>query len=653
MKKTIGIFAHVDAGKTTFSEQLLYHTKSIRSLGRVDYKTSFLDNNDIEKERGITIFAEQAVFNIDDNKYVLLDTPGHVDFSAEMERALSVIDYGILLVSAVEGVQGHTETVWNLLKKYNVPTFIFINKIDRVGASVEETILDIKENLTKDVVLVNKIKDMDEELIEFISEKNEDLLERYFEGNYEENLWIEEFKKQIKNKVAYPCFVGSALLDKGIKEFIEGFNELTYTNYKELVDKPFKGRVYKVRYDKAGTRNTYIKALEGRLKVRDEISYVNKDRLIEKVSSIKIPSGNKSTIVNEVEAGDLFVVTGITSLKAGDGINEEKINFNIMPTLKSKVIYEEKLNVKDVLGVFRILESEEPALNILWNEELKEIQVSIMGKIQLEILQEIAKDRFNLNIEFGPCEIMYKETINEEVIGYGHFEPLKHYAEVHLKLTPNKRGEGITFINNCHADNLSTGHQNLIKSHIFEREHNGILTGSPVTDINITLLTGRAHNKHTEGGDFREATFRALRQGLEQVPNILLEPYYKFKINVELDYMGRVISDIQRLSGEFEAPIIGESKVTIIGRGPVSTFMDYSSEILTFTKGKGNISLVFDSYDICHNQEEAIERRGYDKGADTKYTSNSVFCSKGTGYIVKWEDAKDYMHCTSEEYKKR
>jgi len=653
MKKTIGIFAHVDAGKTTFSEQLLYHTKAIRNLGRVDYKTSFLDNNDIERERGITIFAEQAIFNIDDSEYILIDTPGHVDFSAEMERALSVIDYAILLVSAVEGVQGHTETVWNLLRKYKIPTFIFINKIDRVGASVEDTINDIKENLSKDVILVDKVNDMDESLIEFISEKNEDLLEKYFEGKYEERVWIDEFKKQIKDELAFPCFKGSALLDNGVEEFIESFHKLTYTKYNDFLDRPFKGRVYKVRYDKSGTRITYIKGLEGKLKVRDEISHLNEENFREKVSSIKIPNGTKMSIVDTVEAGELFCITGITALNPGDGINTEKINFNIVPTLKSKVIFDNSYNVKDILRYFRILESEEPALNILWNEELKEIQVSIMGKIQLEILKEIAKDRFNINIEFGPCEIMYKETISKEVIGYGHFEPLKHYAEVHLKLEPNKRGTGITFVNNCHADNLSTGHQNLIKSHIFEREHNGILTGSPVTDINITLLTGRAHNKHTEGGDFREATFRALRQGLEQVENILLEPYYKLKITVELDYMGRVISDIQRLSGDFEPPIIGESKVTIIGRGPVSTFMDYSSEILTFTKGKGNISLVFDGYDICHNKVEAIERRGYDKNADTKYTSNSVFCEKGSGYIVNWKEAKDYMHCTEEEYKKR
>lgn len=650
MKKTIGILAHVDAGKTTFSEQILYHTKSIRNRGRVDHKNSFLDTHDIEKERGITVFSEQATFQIGSSTYYLIDTPGHIDFSTEMERALSILDYAILLISGVEGIQGHTETIWNLLRKYNIPTFIFINKMDRTGADLERTLEEINENLTKDICHIDSIHGMSEELIEFISERNEDLLERYFNGTYEETIWITELKKLIKENKVFPCLSGSALQDEGIDNFLNIFNELTYTNYDE--DDEFSGRVHKIRYDNNGTRITFIKAISGSLKVRDEVTYETLDEEIaEKVSSIRFYNGSKFTTVEKISAGDIFAVTGITKAMPGEGIgkNRENIKFNMIPTLMSKVIFDKSYTVKEVLGYFRILESEDPALNIIWNETHQEIQVSIMGKIQLEVLKEVALNRFNLKIEFGPCEIMYKETIDSKTYGYGHFEPLKHYAEVHLKMEPNKRGEGITFENKCHADDLTTGNQNLIKTHIFERNHHGLLTGSPITDMKITLLTGRAHNKHTEGGDFREATFRSIRQGLEKANNILLEPFYKFKIDVELDYMGKVISDIQRLNGSFDPPETKINKVSITGRGPVATFMDYSSEILTFTKGKGSVSLIFDGYDVCHNTEEVIEKIGYDKNADIEYSSSSIFCSKGQGFVVHWDKVEEYIHCEVKE----
>ena len=645
MKKTIGILAHVDAGKTTFSEQVLYHTNTIRNRGRVDHKTSFLDTNNIEKERGITIFSDQAIFEINDSTYYLLDTPGHIDFSSEMERTLSILDYAILIVSAVEGIQGHTETIWNLLRKYNVPTFFFINKIDRAGADLEKIIEEIKGDLTEDICYINRFMDLDEEIIEFISERDDILLEKYLNGDYEEEEWILALKTLIKENKIFPCLSGSALQDEGIENFLNIFNGLTITNYNEVSD--FSGRVYKIKYDDNGTRLTFIKALSGSLKVRDEVSYGKDDEIIEKVSSIRIYNGNRFSTVDKVVAGDVFAVTGLTMAEAGSGIGELKdsIDFNMVPTLMSKVIYDSSYNVKDILRYFRILESEDPALNVNWNEALQEIQVSIMGKIQLEVLKEMVDERFNLKIDFGPCEIMYKETIGDVTYGYGHFEPLKHYAEVHLKLEPNNRGEGITFENKCHADDLTTGHQNLIKTHIFERDHHGLLTGSPITDIKFTLLTGRAHNKHTEGGDFREATFRAIRQGLEKIENMLLEPYYKFKIDVDLEYMGRVISDIQRLKGSFNPPDNKLNKVTITGRGPVSTFMDYSAEILTFTKGKGSINLIFDGYDVCHNSEEVIERLEYNKNADIEYSSSSVFCSKGQGFIVPWDKVEEYMHC--------
>lgn len=649
MKKTIGILAHVDAGKTTFSEQVLYHTNSIRNRGRVDHKNSFLDVHNIEKERGITIFSDQAIFEIEDSTYYLIDTPGHVDFSSEMERALSILDYAILIISGVEGIQGHTETIWSLLRKYNVPTFFFINKMDRTGASLEKIIGEIRENLTSDLCYINKLNSLEDGLIEFISERDDILLERYFNGDYNEEEWILALKNFIKESRVFPCLSGSALQDEGIDNFLKVFNDLTITNYKE--DDKFSGRVYKIKYDDNGTRLTFIKALSGSLKVRDEVSYEKDGERTEKISSIRLYNGSKFITVDKVDAGDVFAVTGLTSAKAGEGLGELKgeVSFNMVPTLMTKVIFDKSNNVKDVLRYFRVLESEDPALNVLWNEAVQEIQVSIMGKIQLEVLKEVIDERFNLKIDFGPCEIMYKETIGNISYGYGHFEPLKHYAEVHLKLEPNDRGEGITFKNKCHADDLTTGNQNLIKTHIFEREHHGLLTGSPITDIKFTLLTGRAHNKHTEGGDFREATFRAIRQGLEKSENILLEPYYKFKIDVDLEYMGRIISDIQKLNGSFNPPETRLNKVTITGRGPVSTFMDYSSEILTFTKGKGSINLIFDGYDVCHNTEEVIERLGYNKNADIEYTSSSVFCSKGQGFVVPWNKVETYIHCERKE----
>ena len=651
MKKIIGILAHVDAGKTTFSEQVLYNTNAIRSRGRVDHKNSFLDSHNIEKSRGITVFSDQATFKINDSEYYLIDTPGHIDFSSEMERALSILDYAILLIDGVEGIQGHTETIWSLLRKYKIPTFFFINKMDRVGADLNKVIEEIRLSFTKDVCYIKDVYNMEEQLIEFVSERNEKLLEMYFLGNYNNGLWIEEMKNLIKNNDIFPCFSGSALQDEGIIEFLNNFDILTYTEYDDK--KEFSGRVHKVRYDENGTRITFIKALEGSLKVRDEIKYIDKngEKFLEKISSIRIYNGNKFITSEKISAGDIFAVTGVSKAMPGYGVGNIEGNnkFNMIPTLMSKVIFDDKINIKEVLSYFRILENEDPALNVLWNEKLKEIQVSIMGKIQLDVLKEVIEERFKLKVEFGPCKIMYKETINNKSFGYGHFEPLKHYAEVHLKLEPNKRGEGITFENKCHTDNLNYGTQNLIKTHIFERNHNGLLTGFPITDIKITLLTGRDHNKHTEGGDFREATFRAIRQGLEKAENILLEPYYKFKIDIELDYMGRVLSDIQRLNGSFETPIINLNKVSISGRGPVSTFMDYSVEILAFTKGKGSINLIFDGYDRCHNEEEATKEIGYRKDADIEYTSNSVFCSKGQGFIVPWDKVEEYIHCEIKE----
>ncbi|EJO5348838.1 TetM/TetW/TetO/TetS family tetracycline resistance ribosomal protection protein [Clostridium botulinum] len=649
MHKTIGILAHVDAGKTTFAEQILYHTKSIKIRGRVDHKNSFLDNHKIEKERGITVFSEQGTFNYKDSTYYLIDTPGHMDLSSEMERAIQVMDYAVIIISGVEGIQGHTETVWNLLRKHNIPVLFFINKIERIGANAENVIEDIKLNFTKKALLIDKPLNSDElspEIIEFIAEQDEYLLEKYLEDNYEKDLWLKSMKKLINKSELFPCFIGSALQDIGIEDFLENLHVLTYTEYNE--EEKFSGRVYKIRHDEQNNRLTYIKALSGSLKVKEEIALPNiENDFCEKVNEIRIYNGDKYINVDKAEAGQIFAVTGLSFANVGDGIGtlKDKATYNMVPTLKSKVIFDESLNVKDVLKYFKILESEDPSLNIIWNEKFQEIQVYIMGVIQLEVLKNLMEERFGISIDFGPCEILYKETILDTVIGYGHFEPLKHYCEVHLKLEAGERNSGITFESLCHTDDLTTGNQNLVKTHIFEKDHHGILTGSPITDIKITLLTGRAHNKHTSGGDFREATFRALRQGLEKAKNVLLEPYYSFKMEVPLDYMGRVLSDIQKLKGDFNPPETIHNKAIIKGRGPVATFMNYSVEFISFTKGKGKFNFVFDGYDICHNEKEVIEKIDYDKNADIEYTSTSIFCSKGQAFLVKYDEVEEYMHC--------
>ena len=647
MKKTFGIFAHVDAGKTTFSEQILYYTKSIRKKGRVDYKEAFLDSQKVEKERGITVFSDVGTFSYDGDTYYLIDTPGHIDFSPEMERTLSILDYAILVVSAVEGIQGHTETLWNLLKKRKIPTFIFINKIDRVGADVNKVYQQLKRRFSEDICLLsnNSLMNLSDEEIEFIAGKDEELLNLYFEDNYNNQLWINKLKFLVKERQIFVASSGSALLDQGVREFLDIFNKLTMTNY-ELTD-IFTGKVFKIRYDEKGTRITYIKALSGLLKVKDELVYNhNGEEIREKVNEIRAYNGVKYEIKDVASAGDVFAVTGISNMKAGMGIGiEDSTEEEMIPTLTAKVLYDSTVNIKEVLKYFKILESEEKTLNVQYDEILKEMHINVMGKIQLEVLKEIIQERFNLNVEFDKPEILYKETIGNEVNGYGHFEPLRHYAEVHLKLLPGERGEGIVFENRCHNDYLTPGQQNLIKTHIFEKKHRGILTGSEIDDIKVILITGRAHIKHTEGGDFREATKRALRQGLDSAENILLEPYYNFKIEVDNQLLGRVLSDVQKMNGTFnEQQSVGD-RVIITGRGPVATFMDYSLEFQALSKGKGGLSLMYGGYDVCHNAEEVIERIGYNKDADPEYTSSSIFCAKGVGYSVKGDEVVNYMHC--------
>ncbi|WP_339264334.1 translation factor GTPase family protein [Solibacillus sp. FSL W7-1472] len=644
MHTTIGVVAHVDSGKTTFCEQLLYHTNSIKKRGRVDHQDAFLDNHAIERQRGITIFAEQGRIDYNGQAYTLIDTPGHIDFAPEMERAIHVMDAAIVIISAVDGIEGHTETVWHLLREHHVPTFIFINKVDREGADVASVMSAIKKDLSPNALLFND--GFNTTVKEWLAERDEQLMEKYFADNLEENDCLESLKQAINHEQAFVCMSGSALKDEGVLAFFETIAQLMET--KIDVNGPFEGKVYKIRHDYQ-QRLTFMKALSGVLKVRDEFTF---GETTEKVTEIRLYNGNGFTTVPQVQAGDIFAVKGLATPLIGDVIGATETNpaqFDMIPTLQAKVIYEGALHIKELHRVFREIEAEEPSLRVVWNEKFQEISVHVMGTIQLEVLTELVKERFGIEVQFGKPQILYKETIAAPAIGYGHFEPLKHYAEVHLKMEPNNRGAGITFSNRCHADDLSVGHQRLIEKHLFERDHHGLLTGFPVTDIHLTLLTGRAHNKHTDGGDFREASFRALRQGLEQVENVLLEPYYRFKMKASSDHIGRMMSDIQQASGSFEAPNLTEDTVTLYGRAPVATFMDYSTQFAAYTNGKGALTLQFDGYDVCHNSDEIIEQIGYNKNADPEYTSSSIFCAKGKGYSVPWGEAKAAMHCEVHE----
>lgn len=645
MYKTIGILAHVDAGKTTFSEQLLYHTNSIRERGRVDHKDAFLDSHDIERKRGITVFSDQATFTYKNSTYHIIDTPGHVDFSPEMERSIQVMDYAILIISAVDSVEGHTETVWKLVQKHQIPTFFFINKVDREGADVEGVIADIRANLSEDVYdFTTHFKDgvMEEALIEFMAERDESLLDCYLESGYDELLWRDTLKRMIQDNRFYMCTSGSALKDVGVIDFFEKLDLVTTTKYSDHAD--FAARVYKIRHDESGNRVTFLKSLSGTLSVRDEVGY---GEHAEKITQIRLYKGSKFKLVDQVHAGELFAVTGLTNTIVGDGIGtlQEKATYELIPTLKSTVIYDPSIHVKEVLKCFYLLDAEDPSLHVIWDENFQEIHVHVMGVIQLEVLMQIVQERFGFAVTFGKTKILYKETIATPVIGYGHFEPLRHYAEVHLQIEPAKRNSGLTFANSCHANDLSTGNQNLVEHYLFEREHHGLLTGSSLTDVKITLRTGRGHKEHTSGGDFREATHRALRQGLEQAENLLLEPYYDFKIKVDLHLVGRILSDIQQAFGRFESPETVGDKAVVIGRVPVATFMDYGSTLASITNGKGLLNLQFGGYDHCHNSDEVIKQIAYDKNADPEYTSTSIFCAKGKGYQVPWQEAKEAMHC--------
>lgn len=675
MRKTFGVFAHVDGGKTTFSEQLLYHTGAIRKAGRVDQKNTLLDGDEVEKARGITIYADQSWFEYQGDEYYLLDTPGHVDFSAETERAATVLDYAILLIDASSGVAAHTVTLFRMLERFQVPVFLFLNKTDLEHADVDLTMQEIRDRLTKDAVLIENWpcgKADLESLTEFAAERDEEIMEAYLEGSpIEQDRLLEVFRTMIRERRGVLCMKGSALNDQGIDRFFQAFHELTESRYEE--DKPFSGLVYKVRHDEKGQRITFLKVLSGELKSRDEVRIVGRleredqNAETEKVHEIRLYSGQQSQSAASASTGSLCAVTGLSVpvcqdvlVSAGECPGQEKersyavcqyekrkSHMQMRPALQAQVT-SGTTDSHTLFRTLKMLEEEEPQL-LAESREDQSLVVSVMGKIQLEVLTQVLKNRFGIEAVFAPPKVLYRETIASEVMGFGHYEPLRHYAEVHLRLEPAKRDSGISFASECHVDTLAIQYQNLVRTHVFERVHKGILTGSPLTDIRIVLTAGKAHLKHTEGGDFREAVYRAIRQGLEKAENVLLEPWYQFEISAPDEYAGKIMADVQKRSGEFDPPMLAENMVSISGRGPVASFMDYGIELAAQTQGRGSISMIWGGYRECHNPEEVIADCAYNKGADKENPSSSVFCSHGAGFVVNWNEVEQYIHLPAEK----
>ena len=632
----IGLLAHVDAGKTTLSESMLYLSGRIRQQGRVDHGNAYLDTYELERARGITIFSKQAELVFGELEVTLLDTPGHVDFSAEMERTLRVLDYAILVINGADGVQGHTETLWKLLKQYRIPAFLFINKMDQNGTDAEKLLEELRVKLSGSCIRFGEAEDS-EEFLENVAMAEEQVLETYLEhGTIERG----EISRLIWERKVFPCYFGSALKNIGVKEFLAGLE--CYAKERSYPEE-FGAKVYKIARDPQGNRLTYLKVTGGVLKVRDLIRYQDVE---EKVSQIRIYSGEKYDAVQEVRAGRVCAVTGLTKTYPGEGLGAEPPSEGpvLTPVLNYQLILPEGCDTHGMLLKLRQLEEEDPELHIVWNEELGEIHAQLMGEVQTEILQSMIRERFQTEVTFGPGNIVYKETIKCSVEGVGHFEPLRHYAEVHLLLEPGESGSGLVFAADCSEDVLDRNWQRLILTHLAEKEHRGVLTGSAITDMKITLVAGRAHLKHTEGGDFRQATYRAVRQGLKSTESVLLEPYYEFRMEIPAEFVGRALTDIQRMAGEFQTPDTEGDFAVITGSAPVSEMRDYQLEVISYTKGRGRLFCTLKGYAPCHNAEEVIEQIGYDSEGDLDNPTGSVFCAHGAGFHVSWDQVPDHMH---------
>lgn len=651
---TLGILAHVDAGKTTLSEALLFTAGAIRKAGRVDKKDAFLDNYELERERGITIFSKQAVFSYEDLRITLLDTPGHVDFSTEMERTLQVLDAAVLLISAADGVQSHTRTLWKLLESYQVPVFLFVNKMDQPGADQEKILAGIQNQLSGNCVDFTPLvgaaateskgaaleADM-QEAMEAVAICDEELLNSFLtDGRISQG----QLREKIAERKVFPCLFGSALRLQGIEALLSAI--AAYAPEKTYQE-AFGARVFKVTRDSQGSRLTHMKITGGTLKAKMELTCA--EDKTEKVNQIRIYSGERFEAVNEAVAGSVCAVTGLLGTMAGQGLGMEK-NLEspfLTPVLSYCLLLPEGTDPMAVMPKLKELEEEDPALSFTWEEELKEIHVHVMGEVQMEILKVLIRERFGLEIAFGKGRIVYKETIADTVEGVGHFEPLRHYAEVHLLLEPGEPGSGLQFEADCSEDMLARNWQRLILTHLEEKQHRGVLTGSVITDMKITLVSGRAHQKHTEGGDFRKATYRAVRQGLMEAMSVLLEPYYEFRLEIPEEMTGRAMTDMEKLFADFTLTERAEGRCVLSGCAPVETMRDYQKEVYAYTRGQGSLTVRLKGYMPCHNADEVIEERHYDPEADLRNPAGSVFCSHGAGFVVPWNQVKEYMHVES------
>ena len=635
----IGILAHVDAGKTTLSEALLYQTGAVKKLGRVDHRNAFLDTFALERERGITIFSKQAELTLPDTAVTLLDTPGHVDFSAEMERTLQVLDYAVLVVSGTDGVQAHTETLWKLLARHNIPTFVFVNKMDIQSTDRAALLGELKSRLDAGCVDFGAPDSMAEE----IAMCDEALLERFLESGQIED---REITTLVHSRKVFPCYFGSALKLEGVQELLDGIDR--YACPPEY-DAAFGARVFKIARDGQGNRLSYLKITGGSLAVRTQLEGEEDGGWQEKVNQIRIYSGEKYQTIERVESGMVCAVTGLTHTRPGMGLGREAGAMPpvLEPVLSYRVVLPEDCDAHVMLQNLRQLEEEDPQLRVVWNERLSEIHLQLMGEVQLEILTRLIAERFGVDVAFDEGNIVYKETIAAPVIGIGHFEPLRHYAEVHLLIEPAERGTGVQLASACPTDALDLNWQRLVLTHLAEKTHLGVLTGAPLTDVKITLLAGRAHVKHTEGGDFREATYRAVRNGLMQAESVLLEPYYAFRLELPDACVGRAMNDIQRMDGTFDPPQQQGDGTVLTGTAPVAAMRNYWTEVAAYTKGRGRLSCTANGYAPCHNAAQVIEAAGYDAEHDTENTADSVFCSHGAGHVVRWDEVRAHAHVDS------
>jgi len=634
----VGIVAHVDAGKTTLSESFLYLSGKTRKMGRVDNRDAFLDHFELERARGITIFSKQAMLELGDAHITLLDTPGHVDFSTEMERTLRVLDYAILVISGADGIQSHTRTLWRLLSIYRIPVFLFINKMDQEGSDPARIMQALKRQLSEGCIDFGQ--EGSDSFYDQLAMCDEGLMEAYLDTGKVE---LPRIKETIRQRKVFPCYFGAALRLDGVEAFMQGI--VKYSQRPSYSDR-FGARIYKIERDEQGNRLTYMKITGGSIKVKDVLA--NGDWQ-EKVNQIRIYSGPKFEAVNEAEAGTVCAVTGLTKTKPGEGLGIEKAYASpvLEPVLSYRIIFPEDCDPRVMLPKLQLIEEEDPQLHILWDEQAREIKVRIMGEVQLEVLQSTIKSRFGVEVSFDSGRIIYKETIADIVEGVGHFEPLRHYAEVHLLLEPGERGSGLQYKVDCSDDFLAKSWKNLILSHLKERTHKGVLTGSAITDMAITLVSGRASNKHTQGGDFREATWRAVRQGLKQAESILLEPYYAFELELPENMVGRAMTDLERMRGTCQVSSIADGLALLTGQAPVATMKNYQMEVTAYTRGLGRLICTPDGYDICRNADEVIGEMNYDSERDPANPTGSVFCANGVGFSVPWDEVKGHMHVES------